>query len=754
MLKTSGFPGGAVLHHLTEMPEAERLRLHGQGHVSPTDPVTSGARLTATLRFVIGATSIPAGGKLRVVWTWPLDWANLQTDDPEGECYLDVATDRPGVKLKATYSFRGDLIPWNHQMEMEVVEGCLEAGDHADFICGAGQSPELCWRAPTFALPEAEFLFLINPEGLDQWLQLPRVPSIPILAGKPTRAVVVAPSEGIPGEDLLATVRLEDAWGNPVRTDDVEPLLTLTSDSDQVAAGQTSSGPASIRLRPANGQPAYHFDVAFDTLGSYTLQTTLPGTEIEATSNPIRIDSQFPRHRLFWGDVHAGQGELGCGIGSIPHHFDFARHVAGLQFATHQANDHHITLDMWQMMREQSWTANEDGAFVAWLGCEWSAETPPGGDRNVIYHDDDPRLRRSGRFFTEDVADPEPDLETATEFLAAMKHENVLINMHAGGRPTNLDFHEPKIERLAEIHSTHGTSEWFFLDALSRGYRVGITAGSDGVVGRPGADHPGSRLIRNVRSGVTAVYAEELTQESVYDALRARRTYATTGERMLLNVTVDGQAMGSEFDTAGEPLIELSVEGTQAIERVDLLCGTEVLSSWNIAQPGTGDQIRLLWGGTESCGSAPAQRAFWDGELRLRGGSVSHFETVGFCSPNDTVKLLDASHLQWTSVTAGNRMGLILDLQTDGDTVGSFRSGPVTFGFGLNQISRAPLVVDAGGVSRHVTLSRAPDPDGPRRVELSFRDTRQATGSCPYWVRVVQIDQHQAWSSPVYVTRS
>jgi len=744
MLKTSGFPGGAVLHHLTEMPEAERLQLHGRGHVSPTDPVVSGTRLTATLRFDIGATPIPVGGKLRVVWTWPLDWANLQTDDPDGGCYLAVAASRAGVKLKATYSFRGDLIPWNHQMEMEVVEGCLQAGDHADFVCGAGASSELCWRAPTLALPEAEFLFLINPEGQDQWLQLPRVPSIPIVASEASRAVVVAPSEGVPGEDLLVTVRVEDAWGNPLRKDCAEPTLAL-------ASGQ---GLASITLRPDNGQPAWHYDVSFDALGTYSLQATLPGTDIRATGNPMRIDTHYPKRRLFWGDVHAGQGELGCGIGSIPHHFDFARHVAGLQFATHQANDHHITLDMWQMMREQSWAANDDGAFVAWLGCEWSAETPPGGDRNVIYHDDAPRLRRSGRFFTEDVADPEPDLETATEFLTAMKDENVLINMHAGGRPTNLNFHEPKIERLAEIHSTHGTSEWFFLDALKRGYRCGVTAGTDGVVGRPGADHPGSRLIRNVRSGITAVYAEELTQESLYEALQARCTYATTGERMLLNVSVDGQPMGSEHDTVGEPLIELSVEGTQAIERIDLLCGTEVISSWGIAAPTAGDQLRLLWGGTESCGSAPAQRAFWDGELTLQGGNIRRFETVGFCSPNDTVRAIDTSHLQWTSVTAGNRMGLLLDLEADVDTVGSFHSGPVDFDFRLSQITRAPLVVDAGGFSRHVTLSRAPDADGPRRVELSFRDTRSTRGSCPYWVRVVQVDQHQAWSSPVYVTRA
>lgn len=741
MLKTSGFPGGPVLHHLTELPEAERYKLHGRGHVLPADPVECGASLSAALRFDMGDTAIPTGGKLRVVWTWPLDWANLQTDDPAGEAFLDTACSATGVRLKATYSFRGDLIPWNHQIEMEVLEGTLQSGDHAEFLCGAADGTS-AWRAPTFALPEAEFLFLINPEGGDDWLQLPKVPSIPIVPGAPARVVVMAPSDGVAGENLLVTVRVEDSWGNPVRPDGLTPELT------------SNHGNATVTARPDNGHPAYHFDARFDATGTYLLTAVVAGIEGSVESNPVRVDDQHPRLRLFWGDVHAGQGELGCGIGSIPHHFDFIRHIAGLQFATHQANDHHITLDMWELMREQSLAANEDGEFVAWLGCEWSAETPPGGDRNVIYHDDEPRLRRSGRFFTEDVADPEPDLETASEFLAAMQDENVLINMHAGGRPTNLDFHEPKIEKLCEIHSTHGTSEWFFLDAIGRGYRVGVTAGSDGVVGRPCADHPGSRLIRNVRSGATAVLAEELTQESIYQALKARRTYATTGERMLLDVTVDGQAMGSDHSTSGEPLIELSVEGTQAIERVDILCGTEVINSWTMAPPAADGRVRLLWGGTESCGSAPSQRAVWDGSLSFQGGRITGFESVGFCSPKDTVTAVDDSQLRWTSVTAGNRMGLLLDLETDHNTVGSFRSGPVDFDFRMNQITRAPMVVDAGGFSRHVMLSQAPDATAPRRAELSFRDTRPVTGACPYWVRVVQVDQHQAWSSPVYVDRS
>ena len=41
-----------------------------------------------------------------------------------------------------------------------------------------------------------------------------------------------------------------------------------------------------------------------------------------------------------------------------------------------------------------------------------------------------------------------------------------------------------------------GHRSGFVLDAIRRGYRVGITGGTDGVMGRPGACHPGRRLIR------------------------------------------------------------------------------------------------------------------------------------------------------------------------------------------------------------------------------------------------------------------
>jgi hypothetical protein len=36
---------------------------------------------------------------------------------------------------------------------------------------------------------------------------------------------------------------------------------------------------------------------------------------------------------------------------------------------------------------------------------------------------------------------------------------------------------------------------------------------------------------------------------------------------------------------------------------------------------------------------------------------------------------------------------------------------------------------------------------------METTDAEALTGEYPYWIRVTQIDQSLAWSSPVYVTR-
>ena len=132
---------------------------------------------------------------------------------------------------------------------------------------------------------------------------------------------------------------------------------------------------------------------------------------------------------------------------------------------------------------------------------------------------------------------------------------------------------------------------------LSKGYQVGLIGGSDGHRGTPG--HPrvavesGGRFANLLRirdvgwSGgpVLAVLADKLDRDSLWEAFRARRTYASTGARALVEFRVNGAIMGSETQAHQNVKIEWRVEGTAPIERVDLVRDQYGLMSWNGHSP-------------------------------------------------------------------------------------------------------------------------------------------------------------------------
>jgi len=81
-----------------------------------------------------------------------------------------------------------------------------------------------------------------------------------------------------------------------------------------------------------------------------------------------------------------------------------------------------------------------------------------------------------------------------------------------------------------EVHSDWGTFEWLVQDALEQGYRVGILANSDGHKGRHGASHPGASLF-GAYGGLSCILAKNLGRAAIFEALRKRHHYATTGCR-------------------------------------------------------------------------------------------------------------------------------------------------------------------------------------------------------------------------------
>ena len=388
------------------------------------------------------------------------------------------------------------------------------------------------------------------------------------------------------------------------------------------------------------------------------------------------------------------------------------------------------------------------------LGVEWSGASTQGGDHNLYFPGNEAALHRCSHEFVSDKSDQASDLPHIEDVYARYRGTDTLVAVHVGGRTADLRWHEPTLDRLLEVHSTHATSEWFLRDALKRGYRMGVVAGSDGVDGRPGASHPGHMGVRNVRGGLTAVAMPELTREGLWSALKSRHCYATTGERILLALTAGTASMGDEIRVTKLPAFDVAVEGTAPIEAIDFFRGDLCVASVDLMSASTAwsDSVRIAWTGATAPGNWQRARMQWDGELRIAGARILAAHPWAFDTPDEGLRAISDTRVAWRSLTAGDWDGLVLDLDRfDGAEV-TFVTAPMTLQSRIEDLAAHPRTFDASAPTRCVELRRLPARLPPLGWRGRFDDPAPVDGVHAYWVRVRQADGAYAWSTPIFVT--
>jgi hypothetical protein len=97
--------------------------------------------------------------------------------------------------------------------------------------------------------------------------------------------------------------------------------------------------------------------------------------------------------------------------------------------------------------------------------------------------------------------------------------------------------------------------------ALARGLRFGFVASSADHAGFPGA----------YGEGLMGALATDLTRPAILDAIRARRTYALTGDRIEVRFTVEGAPMGSTVRVGREVEVAWDVRGRDELDVVELV---------------------------------------------------------------------------------------------------------------------------------------------------------------------------------------
>jgi hypothetical protein len=86
----------------------------------------------------------------------------------------------------------------------------------------------------------------------------------------------------------------------------------------------------------------------------------------------------------------------------------------------------------------------------------------------------------------------------------------------------------------------------------------------------------------NMGIGVAALWVKEISRKGIIEALRARRTFATTGDKMYIDIEINGAAIGSNAQTTKAPKISIDVVGQYPLEKVELIRNSKVIHTYNI----------------------------------------------------------------------------------------------------------------------------------------------------------------------------
>lgn len=710
------------------MPVYGREEL-GWAEIEPRGPVVAGSIGTWRLTYHVGSLGIDDGGTIKIAMRFASDWGAPQNADSSALNHFTVQTS--GIStLKARFDRKGYYRPWQKAIVIDVLDDALAPGDTVTITLDNAEAQTFCER--TF-----EFRFAVDCFGAGVFLDLPEQPEIEIVSGRASKLVLISPTEVAAGEPFALGVKLEDLWGNPART--FAGVVNLRAD-----AGLTGL-PESVTFAVEDRGVKRIEGIIAAEPGIARIQGSFADTE--SVSPPIEIRAEPPEFRAYWGDLH-GQSEETIGTNTVEDYFAFARDSALLDFVGHQGNDFQITPEFWRRLNEAVRAFNSSGRFVTMPGYEWSAVHPNGGDRNVYLLDEDAEISRSSRWQAPD-APPETECNDAHRLFARLKGTDAITVAHVGGRPANLAFHDDEIEPLIEVASAWGTFEWLIEDAVRLGCRVGFCAGSDDHKGRPGASYPG-RSFFGQYGGLTCVYASELTREAIFGALRSRRCFATTGQRMILRVTSDGHFMGSEYSAGGPRHIRIEAAGMSPIERIELFRDLEVIKTWPESTERCPGRMRISWGGARICGRG--RIAEWDGRAEISSGRIISVEPYAMESPAEAVHLEDERRVSWRSCTAGDEDGMILDLDGAKDAEIRFVCAQVETTVKVADAMASPIRVDCGGLDLHVTFEALPIPMADSLVTIECVDEDDLQDRAAYWVRVTQSDGGRAWSSPIYVT--
>jgi len=735
----------------------------GQVTLDAKPAYEAGGTATFVYVYTAGYFGIDDTGSLKIVHRFASDMGKLQFADPQGWNYVSAEASN-GAVLELRYDPKGNVRPWDKTLSIRVQKGFLREDDQITVRIGDTRFGSPGIRVQTFSEPTFEFKFLVDAFATYNFVEVPNQPSINVVAGPPVLFKALLPTQRCAGDRFVLGFKGEDKWGNPSHLVEgrfaIESSLPVQGLPDFI---EVERGALSTAVR----------DLSVMNAGDLVITVRNAAGEVVCRSNPLRIEPGLAL-KPYWADLH-GQSEETIGTNSARELLEFARDRAFIDVMSHQGNDFQITTPFWEALNRLTAEFNEDGKFIIFPGYEWSGNTGLGGDRNVMFKHEGRQIHRSHHACVEDLSDVATDAHSAKDLFNALADEDCVVFAHIGGRYADIAVaHDGLIERSIEVHSDWGTFEWLLAEAFDQGYRVGILANSDGHKGRHGASHPGASLF-GAYGGLSCLLATDLTRDAIFDALRRRHHYATTGIRAHLSTRVrfdrPASLYGDDPNMGGRVVAEVSeammgdilhsddesvtfevdVLAGAPIERIEFRNRNTVLETW---RPYTAEQlgrrIRVIWEGSELRGRG--RQTVWDGGLALEGNEIESFQALNQWNLDKPIKQTSPNTMAWQALTTGGFGGADIMLKSARSGALRINTDLVKRDIAIADIGLEDIVLQTGGgIDRQMRVFRLPDQNPTTSAKLSRRFSRNVLGEDALYVCITLEDGHRIWSSPTFL---
>jgi hypothetical protein len=316
-------------------------------------------------------------------------------------------------------------------------------------------------------------------------------------------------------------------------------------------------------------------------------------------SNPS-MTRKNPLYRIFWGDPHVHTLLSDCMVGfSRSVHFacTAGRYLTGLDWmaVTDHVSNGRSSVGKWREGIAVTNLYRVPSEFVILPAYEASLKGGYGGDNNVYctkYPDIFVDEYEEGSVKTLCEKLQEKTNSQDFDFFVVPHHTSRIVKH---GDITGDIYPGADLMPAVEIYSKWGSSEYpknpqsllnpekeigYVVDHLKKGFTAGFIAGTDshatmpsgGGIEPPNLPYP---------PGLTAVYTTALSEKTVFDAIRSRKTYASCKERIFLEVEVNGASSGDVVRSSktGVRKISIMASAPGSIEKIEVIRNGDVIYS-------------------------------------------------------------------------------------------------------------------------------------------------------------------------------